>query len=91
LALLRAFLELIFLRKGPEDMPAGRDPVLIALGFYLAVGLLLDRAAPVELPDGSELSAGFGFGMVLVDALVVALFSAMLVFIVDKKQRLPRC
>ena len=90
MALLRAFLELIFLRKGPEDMPAGRDPTLIALGFYLAVGLLLDRAAPVELPDGSELSAGLGFGMVLVDALVVALFSAMLVSIVDKKQRLPQ-
>lgn len=86
MSLIRLFFQLIFLRVGPEDMPSGTQPVYIALGFYLAVGLLLDRAV------AGEGGAGLGTGMLLLgaDAGVLALYSAGLAALRGHQPRIPQ-
>ncbi|MFO7582564.1 hypothetical protein [Guyparkeria sp.] len=84
MSLIRLFFQLIFLRVGPEDMPAGTQPIYIALGFYLLVGILLDQVVASE--------AGFGAGLLLLgaDAAVLALYSAGLAMVWGHRPRIPQ-
>ncbi len=88
MSLIRLFFQLLFLRAGPEDMPAGQRPLLIALGFYLLVGVLLDIAVAGEGdPDG-----GLGAGLLLLaaDALVLVGYSAGLATLRNYRPRIPQ-
>lgn len=87
LSLIRLFFQLLFLRAGPEDMPAGQPPLLIAAGFYFAVGVLLDIAVTGEGQGG-----GLGGGLLLLaaDAAVLAGYSAGLAMLRGHRARIPQ-
>lgn len=86
LSLIRLFFQLLFLRAGPEDMPAGQQPLLVAVGLYLVVGVLLDVAVT------GEGAGGLGGGVLLLaaDALVLAGYSAGLAVLRDRRARIPQ-
>lgn len=88
MSLIRLFFQLLFLRAGPEDMPAGQQPLLIAVGFYLVVGVLLDLAVT---SDGG-LGDGLGAGLMLLaaDALVLVGYSAGLALLRNHRARIPQ-
>ena len=87
MSLIRLFFELLFLRAGPEDMPAGQQPLLIAVGFYFVVGVLLDIAVAGEGQGG-----GVGGGLLLLaaDAAVLVAYSAGLAMLRDHRARIPQ-
>ena len=86
LSLIRLFFKLLFLRAGPEDMPAGQQPLLVALAFYLVVGILLDIAVT------GEGQGGLGSGLLLLgaDVLVLAGYSAGLAVLRNHRPRIPQ-
>ncbi|MFO7808831.1 hypothetical protein [Guyparkeria sp.] len=88
MSLIRLFFQLLFLRAGPEDMPSGQQPLLIALGFYLVVGVLLDLAVTSE----GGLGHGMGAGLLLLaaDALVLVGYSAGLALLRNHRARVPQ-
>ncbi len=88
MSLIRLFFQLLFLRAGPEDMPAGQQPLLIAVGFYLVVGVLLDLAVTSE----GGLGHGLGAGLMLLaaDALVLVGYSAGLAALRGHRARTPQ-
>lgn len=86
MSLIRLFFQLLFLRAGPEDMPAGQRPLLVAVVFYLVVGLLLDRA----VADEGDGQFGVGMLLLLVDALVLAGYSAGLAALRGHAERTPQ-
>jgi len=86
LSLIRLFFQLLFLRAGPEDMPAGQQPLLVAVGLYLAVGVLLDVAVTGEGAGG----LGGGVMLLAADALVLAGYSAGLAVLRDRRPRIPQ-
>lgn len=79
---------MLFLRAGPEDMPAGQQPLLIAVGFYLVVGVLLDLAVTSE----GGLGHGLGAGLMLLaaDALVLVGYSVGLALLRNHRARIPQ-
>ncbi len=79
---------MLFLRAGPEDMPAGQQPLLIAVGFYVVVGVLLDLAVASD----SGLGGGLGSGLMLLaaDALVLVVYSAGLTLLRNHRERIPQ-
>ncbi|RRQ20315.1 hypothetical protein D5687_09945 [Guyparkeria sp. SCN-R1] len=90
MSLIRLFFQLLFLRAGPEDMPAGQQPLLIAVGFYLVVGVLLDIAVAGEGQGG--LGGGLGGGLLLLaaDAVVLVAYSAGLAMLRNHRPRIPQ-
>mgnify|MGYP006293572369 FL=1 len=86
MSLIRLFFQLLFLRAGPEDMPAGQQPLLVALALYLVVGILLDIAVT------GEGQAGLGGGLLLLaaDVLVLAGYSAGLAVLRGHRPRIPQ-
>lgn len=59
--LLSAFLDIIMLRRGPQDLPASQFLMVSALACYTASGLLLFLTQIPSLPDAlSELSVVLG-------------------------------
>ncbi|WP_322521238.1 hypothetical protein SR882_10825 [Guyparkeria halophila] len=89
MSLIRLFFQLLFLRAGPEDMPAGQQPLLIAVGFYVVVGVLLDFAVTGESGIGGN---GLGAGLMLLaaDALVLVGYSAGLAVLRGHRARIPQ-
>ena len=89
MSLIRLFFQLLFLRAGPEDMPAGQQPLLIAVGFYVVVGVLLDLAVAGDGgPGGDGLSAGLM--LLAADALVLVGYSAGLAALRNHRARIPQ-
>ena len=86
LSLIRLFFQLLFLRAGPEDMPAGQQPLLVALAFYLVVGILLDIAVTGEGQGG----LGSGLLLLVADVLVLAGYSAGLAVLRGHRPRIPQ-
>ena len=86
MSLIRLFFQLLFLRVGPEDMPAGQQPLLVAVSLYLVVGLLLDAAVTGEGIGG----LGSGVLLLAADALVLAGYSAGLAVLRDHRPRIPQ-
>ncbi|MFN2382134.1 MAG: hypothetical protein ABR561_06225 [Guyparkeria sp.] len=88
MSLIRLFFQLLFLRAGPEDMPAGQQPLLIAVGFYVVVGVLLDFAVAGEGDPGG----GLGAGMILLaaDAVVLVGYSAGLAALRQHRERISQ-
>lgn len=86
MSLIRLFFQLLFLRAGPEDMPAGQQSLLVAVVFYLVVGVLLDIAMTGEGAGG----LGGGLLLLAVDALVLAGYSAGLAVLRDRRPRIPQ-
>ncbi|MFP4462799.1 MAG: hypothetical protein ACOCY4_01620 [Guyparkeria sp.] len=86
MSLIRLFFQLLFLRAGPEDMPAGQRPLLIAVAFYLVVGVLLDLAV------ANEGQGGLGAGLLLLgaDAIVLVGYSAGLAVLRNHRARIPQ-
>ena len=87
MSLIRLFFQLLFLRVGPEDMPVGQQPLLVAVALYLVVGVLLDVAV-----TGEGVGGGMGGGLLLLaaDALVLAGYSAGLAALRDHRPRIPQ-
>ncbi|MCL7744723.1 hypothetical protein LV476_07165 [Guyparkeria hydrothermalis] len=86
MSLIRQFFLLLFLRAGPEDMPAGQQPLLVAVVFYLVVGVLLDVAMTGEGVGG----LGGGLLLLAADSLVLAGYSAGLAVLRDHRPRIPQ-
>jgi len=86
LSLIRLFFQLLYLRAGPEDMPAGQKPVLVAVVLYLGVGALLDLAVSGEPVGGT----GGGLLLLVVDALVMAGYSAGLATLRGHRPRIAQ-
>ncbi|MFA7522088.1 MAG: hypothetical protein WCY71_04125 [Halothiobacillaceae bacterium] len=88
MSLIRLFFQLLFMRAGPQDMPAGQQPLLVAAGLYLVVGALLDLAVRGEGPGGTGGPNGLLF--LAVDALVLAGYSAGLAVMRDQRPRIQQ-
>ena len=86
MSLIRLFFQLLFLRVGPEDMPAGQTPLLVAIALYVVVGVLLDVAVTGEGGGG----VGGGLLLLAADALVLAGYSAGLAVLRSHRPRIPQ-
>ena len=95
LPLFRGFFLLLFARIGPQDMPAGWRPVLQALFAFVVIGVLVAQAADGTVAAGQNAAeAGPGLGgnllLTLVDAAVLAGYTALWARLRDKRARIPQ-
>lgn len=88
----------MFARVGPQDMPPGWRPVLIALGVFLLVGILVAQAG--DNGNGGEGGGASGAQgqagalgsvvLILLDAAVLAVYTQLWVWGRRKAARLPQ-